>query len=388
MPRGPNDYIFFWKPEEEYGWASQWYESPFWDKPHQTSKYLHQTNGPSTGLVVFPTAEHYMMYQKAILFHDYTVADQILETPATNPARVKHLGKQVHGFNEHVWNEKRWEIVKNGSRLKFEQNPELKRVLLETGRDMALVEASPYDRIWGIGKTKEDALKSLNETDQWGLNLLGRILEEIRTELREKDAAMPRGPNDYIFFWKTSEEYGWASQWYESPFFDKPHPTSEYFDENESGGGLVLFPTAEHYMMYQKAILFQDYPIADQILETPVSDPGRVKRLGKQVKGFNEQVWNENRWEIVKNGNRLKFEQNPELKRVLVETGRDIALVEASPYDRIWGIGKTKEDALKSLNETDQWGLNLLGRILEEVRTELREKDATTAAATNSGSHL
>ncbi|KAG8816202.1 hypothetical protein FRC18_001126 [Serendipita sp. 400] len=191
---------------------------------------------------------------------------------------------------------------------------------------------------------------------------------------------MPRGPNDYVFFWKPEQEHGWASQWYESPFFEEAHPNSKHFHQND---GIIIFPTAEHYMMYHKAVLFRDYPIADEILETGARDTARVKQLGKQVHGFDEQIWNEKRWEIVKKGNLLKFDQHEELKRKLLETGRDTALVEASPFDRIWGIGKTKERALQSLNSTNEWGLNLLGRILEEVRTELRERDAAAAAATS-----
>ncbi|CAG7845909.1 SubName: Full=Uncharacterized protein {ECO:0000313/EMBL:CCA77961.1} [Serendipita indica DSM 11827] len=165
MPHAAEDYLFFWKPEQEHGWASQWYPSTFVDEKG----------------ITYPTAEHYMMYQKAILFSDPN--PQILE--ATDPKTVKQLGRAIHNFTDEVWNAHRSEIVIRGNMLKFGQNQDLRQQLLATG-DKVLVEASPLDKIWGIGKGKE---RALDDKSSWGLNLLGLALMDVRKQLREKEDA-------------------------------------------------------------------------------------------------------------------------------------------------------------------------------------------------------
>jgi ribA/ribD-fused uncharacterized protein len=122
-----------------------------------------------------------MMYHKAILFNDQDVADQILTS--NNPAAVKQLGRRVHGFDEEQWKTHSSDIVRRGNLLKFTQNPELKALLLATG-DKILVEASPSDKIWGIGKTEANAMAN---KDEWGLNLLGDALTKVRQQLRAID---------------------------------------------------------------------------------------------------------------------------------------------------------------------------------------------------------
>ena len=90
--------------------------------------------------------------------------------------------------------------------------------------------------------------------------------------------------------------------------------------------------------MYRKAILFNDQEIADKVLLEPI--PSKQKALGRKVKGFDNKKWNEVREKIVEEGNWWKFTQPKEgdLKKMLLETG-DRLLVEASPYDKIWGVG-------------------------------------------------
>lgn len=153
-----------------------------------------------------------------------------------------------------------------------------------------------------------------------------------------------------IGFFRVSERpYGVFSQWYVAPF-------------EEAG---ITFPTAEHYMMYHKARLFGDTAIAQEVLRT--SEPRKVKLLGRRVRNFNAAVWDQNKVDIVLRGNRLKFQQHPELARILRETGT-AALVEATPYDKIWGIGST------DVAHPERWPVdaqNLLGRILMRVREEL-----------------
>lgn len=126
----------------------------------------------------------------------------------------------------------------------------------------------------------------------------------------------------------------------------------------------VQFTCVEQFMMYAKAMLFDDRPTAEAILAAP--DPRSQKKLGREVKGFQETVWVEKRESIVTVGCREKFRQNADLAAQLIATGNTV-LVEASPYDRIWGVGLAWNDP-RILNQ-DQWlGTNLLGKALMKVR--------------------
>ena len=120
-------------------------------------------------------------------------------------------------------------------------------------------------------------------------------------------------------------------------------------------------------MMFHKALLFGDTDIAEQILLE--KQPSIQKELGKQVKNFDIDLWVKFREEIVIKGNLLKFQQNTSLFTLLVGTGNKI-IVEASPVDRIWGVGLHYEDDL-ILDEKNWKGLNLLGKCLMEVRSRL-----------------
>lgn len=126
---------------------------------------------------------------------------------------------------------------------------------------------------------------------------------------------------------------------------------------------------AEQYMMYEKAILFGDVETGTHIMTAP--NQKAMKDYGRQVKNFNEDVWNQKKFGIVLRGNILKFSQNRELRQYLLGT-RDKILVEASPYDRIWGVGMQKGNA--DLLDPSKWkGQNLLGFALMEARDLLRE---------------
>ena len=127
-------------------------------------------------------------------------------------------------------------------------------------------------------------------------------------------------------------------------------------------------------MMACKAALFSDTTTLDLILEEnakPVTDPKEMKALGRMITPFDEVTWAKHREEIVYLGNLYKFEQNGELKKLLMGTG-DLILVEASPRDRIWGIG-FKED--RAMAEKERWGLNLLGKALMRVREEFAKQE-------------
>jgi len=165
----------------------------------------------------------------------------------------------------------------------------------------------------------------------------------------------------YIFFWghrpnpDGSIGKSCFSQWWESEF------------EQDD----LTFRTAEHWMMYKKAELFDDMEIARRILD--VRSPAEAKKLGRQVKNFDEMTWLKHRSEIVVKGNCLKFSQHDDHRDFLLKTGTRI-LVEASPVDNIWGIGLAKD--ADNIQDPYTWkGLNLLGFALMEVRDRLSEEE-------------
>lgn len=134
----------------------------------------------------------------------------------------------------------------------------------------------------------------------------------------------------------------------------------------------VTYTSAEQYMMAEKAKLFGDEEIRSEILCT--SDPRKCKALGRKVRNFDKAVWNKEKEHIVRKGNTKKFLQNSALRSFLLSTG-DKVLVEASPTDRVWGIGlgKNNPDAL----DPQKWrGQNLLGFALMNVRDFLAFMDS------------
>src|SRR4051812_2055968 len=128
-----------------------------------------------------------MMYQKAILFNDHTIAAKILKT--TSPKEQKALGRAVSNFDNDVWIANRERIVRDGSYYKFQnsllEGEDLKAQLMKTGNKY-LVEASPMDRIWGIGFGDK---KAPYMREKWGLNLLGKALVHARERIRNEDKA-------------------------------------------------------------------------------------------------------------------------------------------------------------------------------------------------------
>jgi len=158
--------------------------------------------------------------------------------------------------------------------------------------------------------------------------------------------------NDTVYFWQVGQkETGFLSQWYSAPFVDPEGHQFQY---------------AEIYMMYRKALLFGDTEIAKEIMQC--TKPREVKALGRKVKGFDEKIWKKRRESIVYKANLLKFEQNEQIRSQLLATG-ERPLVEASPFDDVWGIGFTADQAERN---RARWGLNLLGKQLQKVRKKLR----------------
>ena len=129
------------------------------------------------------------------------------------------------------------------------------------------------------------------------------------------------------------------------------------------------FQTAEQYMMYMKAKLFNDEDIANQILRC--TDPKEAKSLGRKVKNFDQKIWDENNVEIVTTGNFHKFKQNPELLEMLKKY-QDCIFVEGSPYDRIWGVGIHWKS--KDIENPKNWkGQNLLGKSINNAVVMLKD---------------
>ncbi|MEQ1961686.1 NADAR family protein [Xenorhabdus khoisanae] len=162
----------------------------------------------------------------------------------------------------------------------------------------------------------------------------------------------------YLFFWghKTNHTNhitkSCLSQWY---------PVQ--FTVND-----VKYASAEHYMMAGKARLFNDLDALEKIINA--KNPGAAKAYGREIRGFNQSIWDEHRLKIVIEGNLAKFSQNKPLAEFLLNTG-DKILVEASPVDRIWGIGLAED--LPNIQNPLTWdGLNLLGFALIAVREKLK----------------
>ncbi|MGI8333751.1 NADAR family protein [Actinomadura scrupuli] len=176
--------------------------------------------------------------------------------------------------------------------------------------------------------------------------------------VEEARACEERGERlKYVFFWGHQAarpgriDKSCLSQWSEHPF------TVEG----------VTYRTAEHWMMAGKARLFGDEEVLARIVAAP--HPKAAKDLGRRVRGYDEETWAAHRSDIVTAGNVAKFGQDPALKEYLLGTGGRV-LVEASPLDRIWGIGLPADD--ERAVRPSQWrGLNLLGFALMRARADL-----------------
>lgn len=158
--------IFFWKENNKYGFLSNFYYSSFKD---------------SLGFT-YICNEQYFMAQKCLLFdsENKKLFKEIMDCKI--PITIKKLGRKVNNFDQHIWDKEKFDIMKTGIKHKFSQNKFLKKKLLET-KDKQLYEASPYDKIWGIGIDHNVALK-LNPFVFEGENLLGKALMEVRNELK------------------------------------------------------------------------------------------------------------------------------------------------------------------------------------------------------------
>lgn len=133
-----------------------------------------------TGRLRFTSSEQFIMWSKAVLFKDFETRDKILKE--TDPLAIKKLGRTVRNFKEDVW--KGWDaaILKQALSLKFSQNEDLKKKLLETG-DAILAEANMFDKKYGVGLSGNDP--KINDPACWkGYNMMGNMLMEVRSEFQ------------------------------------------------------------------------------------------------------------------------------------------------------------------------------------------------------------
>ena len=155
-----------------------------------------------------------------------------------------------------------------------------------------------------------------------------------------------------ICFHNPDEENGYLSNWYLSNF---------YVDN-------IMFSSMEQYMMFQKALCFNDKEIAKSILDT--NDVAKIKTLGRMVLNYNDHIWNGMRQIVVYKGLFAKFAQNELLKKQLLDT-KDLILAECAVHDKIWGIGLSMKD--KNRFHMEKWkGQILLGYALMLVRNQLK----------------
>lgn len=165
----------------------------------------------------------------------------------------------------------------------------------------------------------------------------------------------------YLHFWGHRPQRdgsvgpGCLSQWWPAPF-------------TVDG---VTYATAEHWMMAGKARLFGDAEAERRALDAP--HPKAAKAAGRAVRAFVDAVWERERFALVAEGSRHKFQQHPDLREFLLGTANRV-LVEASPLDRVWGIGLSADD--ERADDPARWrGLNLLGFALMDTRDRLAAQD-------------
>jgi len=169
---------------------------------------------------------------------------------------------------------------------------------------------------------------------------------------------------EFLFFYGHSGKRDKVDKSCLSQWYDKSGNFEDHF---------ASYQTCEHFMMVGKSLLMNpnDVKTVDKMLEA--GSPGAVKKMGRAVKNYDQLEWDTHKFDLVVQGNYLKFSQDEELKEFLLDTG-DKIFVEASPFDKIWGIGMKSNET--GVVDPNNWkGVNLLGYALMEVRKKLRDEE-------------
>ena len=197
------------------------------------------------------------------------------------------------------------------------------------------------------------------DNDGKGPRWVGDALPNLPPELQYAQDLPPKITDKFVLFfgYDRPEPECALQQWY----------PSEFTEQDSKTGRERRFKTSEQYMMYHKALLMGDQEVAEQILR--VDNPGEAKGLGRKVRNFDQDKWNENCDRVVEEGSFLKFSQDAKLKETLLGTG-EREIVETSPNDRFWGVGFNSDDAL---DHVDEWGENKLGKALMRARERLKK---------------
>jgi len=157
----------------------------------------------------------------------------------------------------------------------------------------------------------------------------------------------------HVLFWGE-----WPSNWYKTEF------EAEVMINGKKDN--KTFYNSEQYFMFIKAVVFGDYETANKILAT--KDPKKAKQLGREVKNYDDEVWSRMRYKVMVDANKAKYGQNEELKKlILSDELKGKGFCEASPIDRVWGVGLGENDPLAD-DEAYWKGQNLLGKALDETR--------------------
>ncbi|MDP2542094.1 NADAR family protein [Tenacibaculum discolor] len=259
------------------------------------------------------------------------------------------------------------DIVKEMIEMSKTQSKEWKNLYKRLPDDIAF----EYARI--KGRIQKEEIKSeylkLSQRDREikhlrGFQYAAHHTEGLTFEEELIRNAKKRKDEKFTFFWATKSPF---SQWYKCNFkaeriYRAPNYLMEFNEE-------IKFNSAEQYMMYNKCLLALDFDAADKVLRT--KDPRKQKEIGRKIKMTKEvlETWEFFKVQIVYEGNKTKFLQNKELKKLLLET-KGTTLVEAAPDDKIWGIGLS-EDNPKAKDRLSWEGKNILGEVLTLIRTEI-----------------
>lgn len=256
-----------------------------------------------------------------------------------------------------------WEIIYNA--LTVEEQANYRQL------EIAVID-SKHERKWSLMDKEKKDMSERNfvidgiTSGQFGESFECRLTEKMNKRLL--DITNRKEQEKFTFFWETSSVF---SQWHESKFIGKTFLWETHKYKKDFLLGLFSEDTQEYinteqYMMYHKSMLFLDRENAQKIMMT--NNSRKIKELGRQVTNFNQDVWEYYRALIVYDANKAKFLQNEHARTILLNT-KGTTLVEASPFDDIWGVGISKNDS--RIFDRSKWlGQNLLGEILTQIRIE------------------